>query len=148
MLANETVEGDELLDELRAIDAAGKAEYFVCVPANPIDTGQAMHEGAVFVWQATTEAAQARLDRTLEILRAENLHADGALGELPAAARAGRCGGGVQAGPAGHLHPSRGPFGVAPLRRGRPGPGDLPDIPITHVDRRVRSRRCASRTSR
>ncbi len=56
------------------------AEYFVCVPANPIDTGQAMHEGAAFVWQATTEAAQARLDRTLEILRAENLRADGALG--------------------------------------------------------------------
>jgi GABA permease len=80
VLANETVNGDELLDELRAIDRAGNAEYFVCVPANPIDTGQAMHEGAAFVWQATTEAAQARLDRTLEILRSENLHADGALG--------------------------------------------------------------------
>ena len=39
-----------------------------------------MLEGAAFVWQATTEAAQARLDRTLEILRSENLHADGALG--------------------------------------------------------------------
>jgi GABA permease len=80
VLANETVNGDELLDELRAIDRAGHAEYFVCVPANPIDTGQAMHEGAAFVWQATTEAAQSRLDRTLEILRSENLHADGALG--------------------------------------------------------------------
>ncbi|HEX8488611.1 MAG TPA: amino acid permease [Propionibacteriaceae bacterium] len=80
VLANETVNGDELLDELRAIDRDHKAEYFVCVPANPIDTGQAMHQGAAFVWQATTEAAQARLDRTLEILRAENLRADGALG--------------------------------------------------------------------
>ena len=80
VLANETVNGDELLDELRAIDDDRNAEYYVCVPANPIDTGQAMHEGAAFVWQATTEAAQARLDRTLEILQAENLRAEGALG--------------------------------------------------------------------
>ena len=81
VLANETVNGAELLDELRAIDDDRNAEYYVCVPANPIDTGQAMHEGAAFVWQATTEAAQARLDRTLEILRSESLHADGALGD-------------------------------------------------------------------
>jgi GABA permease len=80
VLANETVNGDELLDELRAIDRARKAEYYVCVPANPIDTGQAMNHGAVYVWEATTEAAQARLDRTLEILRSEDLRADGALG--------------------------------------------------------------------
>ena len=82
VLANETVNGEELIDELRAIDKARNAEYFVCVPANPIDTGQAMHEGAAFVWQATTEAAQARLDRTLEILRAENLRAEGELGNF------------------------------------------------------------------
>src|SRR4051794_4022493 len=80
VLANETVEGPELLDELRAIDRERHATYFVCVPANPIDTGQAMHEGAAFVWDATTVAAQARLDRTLEILRGEGLEADGALG--------------------------------------------------------------------
>jgi GABA permease len=80
VLANETVNGDELLDELRAIDRARKAQYFVCVPANPIDTGQAMHRGAVYVWEATTEAAQARLDRTLAVLRSEGLQADGALG--------------------------------------------------------------------
>jgi len=80
VLANETVNGEELLDEIRAIDRAGNAEYYVCVPANPIDTGQAMHQGAAFIWQATTEAAQARLDRTMEILHAENLRADGSLG--------------------------------------------------------------------
>jgi GABA permease len=80
VLANETVNGAELLDELRSIDRAGGAEYFVCVPANPIDTGQAMHEGAAFVWDATTRAAQERLDRTLQVLHAENLRADGALG--------------------------------------------------------------------
>jgi len=82
VLANETVVGDELLDELRAIDDDRNAQYYVCVPASPIDTGQAMLEGAAFVWQATTEAAQARLDRTLEILRAENLRAEGELGNF------------------------------------------------------------------
>jgi GABA permease len=80
VLANETVNGSELLDELRAIDRAGKAQYFVCVPANPIDTGQAEHKGAVYMWEATVQAAQARLDRTLEILRSENLQADGVVG--------------------------------------------------------------------
>jgi GABA permease len=81
VLANETVEGAELLDELRAIDRAGKAEYFVCVPANPIDTGQAMHQGAVYMWDATVQAAQDRLDRTLAILRSEHLDASGELGD-------------------------------------------------------------------
>ena len=81
VLANETVNGQELIDELRAIDRAGAARYFVCVPANPIDTGQAMHKGAAFVWDATAKAAQERLDRTLDILRQDGLEADGALGD-------------------------------------------------------------------
>lgn len=80
VLANETVNGEELLDELRGIDREGKATYFVCVPANPIDTGQAMHKGAAFVWEATVEAAQERLDRTLAILREDGLEAEGELG--------------------------------------------------------------------
>ena len=49
----------ELLDELRAIDRAGNAEYFVCVPANPIDTGQAMHKGPCTSGTPPCEAAQA-----------------------------------------------------------------------------------------
>jgi GABA permease len=44
VLANGTVEGKELIDELHSIDRAGKATYWVCLPANPIDTGQAMHQ--------------------------------------------------------------------------------------------------------
>ena len=80
VLANQTVEGRELLDELRSIDRAGRAEYFVCVPANPIDTGTAMHEGAVYMWDLTVEAAQERLDRTLTLLRSEGLDAHGELG--------------------------------------------------------------------
>jgi GABA permease len=81
VLANETVGASELLDELRSIDAAGRAQYFVCVPANPVDTGQAEVKGAVWVWQATVEAAQRRLDSTLQILRSQGLDADGELGD-------------------------------------------------------------------
>ena len=81
VLANETVGADELIEELRAIDAAGKAQYFVCVPANPVDTGQAEVKGAVWVWQATVDAARMRLDSTLEILRSHGLDASGDLGD-------------------------------------------------------------------
>jgi GABA permease len=81
VLANETVGARELLDELRAIDGQGKATYFVSVPANPVDTGQAERTGPVWVWDATVQAAQSRLDRTLEILRSEGLDADGELGD-------------------------------------------------------------------
>ncbi len=81
VLANQTVGAAELLDTLREIDAEGKAEYFVCVPANPVDTGQAEHSGAVWVWEETTRAAQERLDSTLAILRGDGLHADGELGD-------------------------------------------------------------------
>lgn len=81
VLANETVGAGELLDELKAIDAAGRAEYFVCVPANPVDTGQAEHTGAVWVWEETVKAAQMRLDTTLTTMREHGLHADGQLGD-------------------------------------------------------------------
>jgi GABA permease len=81
VLANETLGAHELLDELRRIDGEGKASYFVSVPANPVDTGQAEQNGAVWVWDATVKAARWRLDRTLEILRAEGLDAEGELGD-------------------------------------------------------------------
>jgi GABA permease len=81
VLANETVEGAELLAELRSIDAAGRASYFICVPANPIDTGQAMHAGAVYLWDATVQAAQERLDRTLAVMASNDLEASGELGD-------------------------------------------------------------------
>jgi GABA permease len=81
VLANETVGAPELLSELHRIDADGKAEYFVCVPANPVDTGQAELTGAAFVWRATVEAAQQRLDETLAVLAENGLRAEGALGD-------------------------------------------------------------------
>jgi GABA permease len=81
VLANETVGAPELLRELHRIDADGRATYFVCVPVNPVDTGQAEQTGAAFVWEATVEAAQRRLDETLAVLTENGLHAEGALGD-------------------------------------------------------------------
>jgi GABA permease len=81
VLANETVTSGELLDELRRIDAAGAATYFVCVPASPVETGQAAVNGPLKVWDATVEAAQNRLDYTLTTLRSDNLSVEGELGD-------------------------------------------------------------------
>jgi GABA permease len=81
VLANQTMAESELHDALEAIDGSSEASYFVVVPANPVDTGQADREGAAFVWQATTEAAQARLDQTLDELRSRGLTVEGELGD-------------------------------------------------------------------
>jgi len=81
VLANETVTAEELTAELHSIDTTKNAKYFVCVPANPVDTGQAEHKGAVYIWEATVKAAQERLDFTLAALRSDGLDADGALGD-------------------------------------------------------------------
>jgi GABA permease len=81
VLANQTMGESELHDALTDIDGSEQAEYRVVVPANPVDTGQADREGAAFVWQATTEAAQQRLDQTLTDLRSMGLTVDGELGD-------------------------------------------------------------------
>jgi len=81
VLANQTVGTSVLHDALQRIEGSDKAEYLVIVPANPVDTGQAEREGAAFVWEATTKAAQERLDATLEALRADGLTVDGELGD-------------------------------------------------------------------
>ena len=81
MLANQTMAESELHDALERIEGSDTAAYFVVVPANPVDTGQAEREGAAFVWQATTEAAQQRLDQTLEDLRSRGLTVEGELGD-------------------------------------------------------------------
>lgn len=51
------------------------------MPANPIDTGQAMHAGAVYIWERTRQAAQERLDRTLAQLEEHQLRVRGELGD-------------------------------------------------------------------
>jgi GABA permease len=82
VFANQTVAADELLGELRSIDQAGHAQYFVCVPANPVDTGVAKVTGAVWVEEATVEAARKRLEHTLSALRSEGLSAEGDIGDF------------------------------------------------------------------
>ncbi len=81
VLANETIIAQELRDELHRIDAEGRAEYWICVPVNPVDTGQAEYKGAVYIWDATVEAAQKRLDDTMNSLQDAGLTVDGALGD-------------------------------------------------------------------
>ncbi|CQD15934.1 transporter [Mycolicibacterium conceptionense] len=81
VLANQTVESAELLDELRRIGADRDTVYQVVVPASPIDTGVAATHGPLDISEATARAAQQRLDQTLETLRSEQLQADGELGD-------------------------------------------------------------------
>ncbi|BBX68653.1 amino acid permease [Mycolicibacterium psychrotolerans] len=81
VLANQTLDSRELLEELSRIGADRDAQYLVVVPASPVDTGAAATHGPRDVTEATQEAAQARLDATLSALRSENLDARGELGD-------------------------------------------------------------------
>lgn len=81
VMANQTVESEELLAELRRIGADHRTSYFVVVPASPIETGVAATHGPLDVWEATKEAAQQRLDHTLTTLRSETLDAAGEIGD-------------------------------------------------------------------
>ena len=81
VLANQTVQSEELLNELRRIGADSAATYYVVVPASPIETGVAATHGPLDLMEATQQVAQQRLDATLGTLRSENLDADGTLGD-------------------------------------------------------------------
>ena len=80
VLANETANSRELLDELRRIGADTAAKYFVVVPASPIETGVAATHGPLDLAEATQQAAEQRLDYTLTTLHSDNLDADGDVG--------------------------------------------------------------------
>ena len=80
VLANQTVESGELLDELRRIDADKAATYFVVVPASPIEVGSATR-GPLDLREATRRMAQQRLDNTLSTLHSEEIEADGEIGD-------------------------------------------------------------------
>jgi GABA permease len=81
VLANKNVSTSELFDVLRRVDPQQRAEYFVCVPANPVDTGQAENTGPVYVLDATVQAANERLGAILTAMRDIGLAADGELGD-------------------------------------------------------------------
>jgi GABA permease len=78
VVANETVEADELLAELRRIEDQGESVFRVVAPAVAADHGLAgswSQAGAI-------DAAQERLDRTLAVLRGDGLDADGWVGDM------------------------------------------------------------------
>ena len=81
VLANQTIEDGALHEALHRIEGSEQAEYFVVVPANPVDTGDAEKEGAAFVWEAATRSAGQRLEQTLTTLRGQGLTVDGELGD-------------------------------------------------------------------
>ena len=57
VLANETADSIELLDELRRIGADHAAHYFVCVPASPVETGVAATQPSATRTPPFTDAA-------------------------------------------------------------------------------------------
>ena len=81
VLANQTMGDRALHDALHRIEGSEQAEYFVVVPANPVDTGDAEREGAAFVWEAAARTAGQRLEQTLRTLRDQGLTVDGELGD-------------------------------------------------------------------
>ena len=122
VVANETANSGELLDELRRIGADTTAKYFVVVPASPIETGVAATHGPLDLAEATQQAAERRLDYTLTTLRSDNLDADGALGDYRPLRALANAVEDVPSGSDRDRDTAAGVFGVAPLRRGGPGP--------------------------
>jgi GABA permease len=78
VVANETVEAEELLAELRQIEDQHVSTFLVVAPAVAAD------HGLTDTWSqaGAIEAAQARLDRTLAVLRGEGLDCDGWVGDM------------------------------------------------------------------
>jgi GABA permease len=78
VVANETVEAEELLAELRRIEDERSSTFLVVAPAVAADHGMRdswNQAGAI-------DAAQQRLDRTLGVLRGEGLECDGWVGDM------------------------------------------------------------------
>ena len=78
VVANETVEAEELLAELRRIEDEHSSTFRVVAPAVAKDHGI----GGTWSQAGAIDAAQERLDRTLAVLRAEGLECDGAVGDM------------------------------------------------------------------
>jgi GABA permease len=78
VVANETVEAEELLAELRRIEDEHTSTFRVVAPA------VAAEHGLADTWSqaGAIDAAQKRLDRTLAVLRGEGLECDGSVGDM------------------------------------------------------------------
>jgi GABA permease len=77
VVANETVEAEELLAELRRIEDEHSSTFLVVAPAVAAEHGLGTWSQA-----GAIEAAQERLDRTLGVLRSEGLDCDGWVGDM------------------------------------------------------------------
>jgi GABA permease len=78
VVANETVEADELLAELRRIEDERTSIFAVVAPAVAAEH----HLGDTWTQAGAIDAAQERLDRTLAVLRSEGLECDGWVGDM------------------------------------------------------------------
>jgi GABA permease len=77
VVANETVEAEELLAELRRIEGEQPSTFLVVAPAVAAEHGLGTWSQA-----GAIEAAQERVDRTLALLRSEGLECDGYVGDM------------------------------------------------------------------
>jgi hypothetical protein len=75
VVANETLGGRALIDEVRARVAEGDARFVLCVPQNRPRAGLVIYDDAVH------DAAQARVDLALEFVHAEGIEAIGEVGD-------------------------------------------------------------------
>jgi GABA permease len=78
VVANETVEAEELLAELRRIEDERTSTFFVVAPAVAAEH----HLGDSWNQAGAIDAAQGRLDRTLAVLKEEGLECDGTVGDM------------------------------------------------------------------
>jgi GABA permease len=78
VVANETVEAEELLAELRRIEDEHSSTFLVVAPA--VAAGHGI--GDSWSQAGAIDAAQERVDRTLGVLRAEGLECDGWVGDM------------------------------------------------------------------
>jgi hypothetical protein len=74
VVANETLGGKELLDEIRA-RADADTRFILCVPQNKPAAGLVIYADAMF------DAAQVRLDLALEVVRSMDIRAIGEVGD-------------------------------------------------------------------
>jgi GABA permease len=85
VVANETVGATELLDELRRLEGSRSSDYFVMVPAHPIedpDAGGLASYTTPWNQEGAIGEAEKRLTETLAILKGDGLHATGEVGDM------------------------------------------------------------------
>jgi hypothetical protein len=75
VVANETLGGRELVEEVRSRSREGGARFVLCVPQNRPRAGLVIYDDSVY------DAAQARVDLALEFLHAEEVDAIGEVGD-------------------------------------------------------------------